>query len=254
MVKYHYRTSIQEDIYKLMRFLLLLAIAPGAFITYQVYKQDRIEKEPVTLIRRLLIAGVISVIPAIIIEMIASSVLGISSDGSDSIFLTAVDAFIAVALVEEGVKYIALKKLTWNAPDFDYTFDAIVYSVSVSMGFAIIENIAYVLSNGFGNAIIRALISVPGHAVFAVYMGYYYGRAKLCDTAGDRKESKKMLKKALLVPIFLHGFFDFCLLSGSGFLVLVFLVFIGVLYFLTYRNLKSYSALDTSVYDDGLGD
>lgn len=235
-----------------MKFLLLLAVAPGAYIVMHIYKQDKVEKEPMKLIRKLLIAGVISVIPAIILELVCSAVLGIDSNETSSLFLIAMDAFIVTALVEEGLKYITLKKLTWNVPDFDYTFDAIVYSVSVSMGFAIIENIAYVLSNGVGNALIRALISVPGHAVFAVYMGYYYGRAKLSDIVGNSKEKKVLLKKALWVPVFLHGFFDFCLLSGSIVLILVFLVFIGVLYFLTYKNLKIYSASDRAMYDDNI--
>ena len=105
------------------------------------------------------------------------------------------------------------------------------------------------LSNGLGNAIIRAVISVPGHAVFAVYMGYYYGLAKLTDADGDKRESKKFLKKALWVPIALHGFFDFCLMSGSTLLILLFLFFIGVLYFLTYKSLKRYSASDMAIYD-----
>ena len=54
------------------------------------------------------------------------------------------------------------------------------------------------------------------------------------------------------MPVFLHGFFDFCLLSGSIVLILVFLVFIGVLYFLTYKNLKIYSASDRAMYDDNI--
>lgn len=233
-----------------MKFLLLLAVAPGAYIVFHVYRQDKIEKEPGKLIRKLLIAGMISVIPAIILELACSALFGISDDGASSLFLIAIDAFIVTALVEEGLKYVTLKKLTWDVPDFDYTFDAIVYSVSVSMGFAIIENIAYVLSNGLGNALLRAVISVPGHAVFAVYMGYYYGRAKFCDIDGETGEKKKLLKKSLWVPVLLHGFFDFCLMSDSTFLILAFLVFIGVLYVLTYKNLKKYSAGDMAIYDD----
>ena len=135
-----------------MRLLLLLAIAPGALIVWRVYKQDKIEKEPPKLIRKLLIAGVISVIPAIILEILFGELFGVS-EGASSIFLVAIDAFIVTALVEEGLKYFVLKKFTWNVPDFNYTFDAIVYSVTASMGFAIIENVFYVLSNGFGNAI-----------------------------------------------------------------------------------------------------
>lgn len=233
-----------------MRYLLLLAVAPGAFIVYRVYKEDKIEKEPGKLLRKLLIAGAIAVIPAIILELIGGAILGVFWDGGPSLFFTAVDAFIVTALVEEAVKYVPLKKITWNAPDFDYTFDAIVYSVCVGMGFAIIENIAYVMSLGLVNALIRAVTAIPGHAVFAVYMGYYYGRAKLCEADGNNAGVRQALKKALWVPVLIHGFYDFCLMSNSTLLVLVFLVFIAVLFFMSYKNLKKYSANDTSLNED----
>ncbi|MBQ7588693.1 MAG: PrsW family intramembrane metalloprotease [Lachnospiraceae bacterium] len=233
-----------------MHLLLILAVAPGAFLVYLVYKHDKIEKEPAILIRKLLIAGAISVIPAIIIELIGSAVLELFWDGSPSLFFTAVDAFIITALTEEMVKYIPLKKITWKNPEFNYTFDAIVYAVCSGMGFAILENIAYVFENGLGNALLRAVTSIPGHAVFAVYMGYYYGLAKQCETIGDTKGVKLFLKKALWIPVLIHGFYDFCLMSDSGLLVLVFFVFIGILYFRTYKNLKKFSAGDTAIEDD----
>ena len=233
-----------------MNFLLLLAVGPGAFLVYHVYKQDKVEKESPRIIRKLLIAGAIAVIPAIILELIGGAVLGLFWDGSTSLFFTAVDAFIITALSEETVKYVALKKLTWNNPEYDYTFDAIVYAVSVSMGFAILENITYVFSYGVFNALIRAVTAIPGHAVFAVYMGYWYGRAKQSETYSDQKDMKHCLKRALWMPVLIHGFYDFCLMSDSGLLVLIFFVFIGVLFFVTYKNLKKYSAQDTALYED----
>ncbi len=230
-----------------MRLLLLLAIAPGAFIVYTVYKQDKIEKEPVALIRKLLIMGALSVIPAIILEILAGYILnGIFSSPSSYMYI-ACDAFLGTALIEEGVKYIVLKKFTWKNPEFDYTFDAIVYSVCVGMGFAIIENIMYVLENGLGNAIMRAITAVPGHAVFAIYMGYYYGLAKKHENEGDTAGSKRLLTSALWVPVLIHGFYDFCLLSESGLLILLFLAFIVALFIITYKKLKKYSNEDEVV-------
>ena len=230
-----------------MRYLLLLAIAPGAFIVYKVYKQDTIEKEPAGLIKKLLIAGALSVIPALILEIIASCISDAICGESGSIIRIAVDAFIATALVEEGCKLFFLKKITWNNPEFNYTFDAIVYAVSVSMGFAILENIAYVLSNGFGNAIMRALTAIPGHAVFAVYMGYNYGLAKLCDAYGSKRGVKRYKKMALLTSVLLHGFYDYCLMRGTGLSVLVFFIFVIILFIITYKNLGKYSFEDRKI-------
>ena len=230
-----------------MNLLLLLAVAPGAIIVYKVYKEDKIEREPGYLIRKLLLAGFVSVIPAIILEIVASKLLDGIFGGFRSYLYIALDAFLGTALIEEWVKYLPLKKLTWKNPEFNFTFDGIVYAVSVGMGFAIIENIAYVLSNGFGNALLRAVTAIPGHAVFAIYMGYYYGRAKKCEADGDQAGSKHLLKNALWIPVLIHGFYDFCLMSENILLILLFFVFIIILFIRTYKNLKGYSINDSEI-------
>ena len=96
-----------------MSTLLVLAIAPGAFIVYKIYRQDKIEREPAALIRKLLIAGAVSVIPVLILEIIAGVILDGFNDMfalSDKVYVFW-DAFICTALIEEGVKYFVLKKL-----------------------------------------------------------------------------------------------------------------------------------------------
>ena len=229
-----------------MRLLLLLAVAPGAFIVFQIYKQDTIEKEPPYLIKKLLLAGFLSVIPALIIEMVAGFLLdSILPEGG--ILYVLIDAFICTALTEEGVKRFFLRKITWQSPEFNYTFDAIVYAVTVSMGFAIIENIAYVFSNGIGNALLRAVTAIPGHAVFAVYMGYYYGMARLSDTYYEGRTAGRDLKMSLFVPVILHGFYDYCLMRGTGLSIITFLIFIVILFIITYINIKRYSRNDTEI-------
>ena len=99
-----------------MTFLLILAVAPGAFIVYYVYKQDKIEKEPRSLIRKLLLAGAISVIPAVILEIVSEMILNvIASPGT--YFYIMLEAFLGVALIEEMGKYFVLKKYTWRNPE-----------------------------------------------------------------------------------------------------------------------------------------
>ena len=55
-------------------------------------------------------------------------------------------AFAVVAVVEEGTKFLLMKLKTWKNPNFNYSFDGIVYAVSVSLGFAAFENIKYVMN------------------------------------------------------------------------------------------------------------
>ncbi|NJO90638.1 MAG: PrsW family intramembrane metalloprotease [Chloroflexia bacterium] len=51
---------------------------------------------------------------------------------------------------------------------------------------------------------------MPAHALFGITMGYYFGLARF-------NENKKTLYiwLAILIPILLHGFYDFCLMSGE---------------------------------------
>lgn len=86
--------------------------------------------------------------------------------------------FVIVAIAEESSKYFFLKKRTWNNPEFNCQYDGVVYAVFVSLGFALWENINYVLSYGFSTAIVRAITAIPGHACFGVFMGVFYGLAR----------------------------------------------------------------------------
>lgn len=207
-----------------MKALVAAAVLPAVLLMIYVYRKDKVEKEPANLIIKLVIFGGLTVISAIILELFGSWVLGKFYD-DDELTYKLVENFIVVAGVEEGGKYFVLKRKTWNSPEFNYSYDAVVYSVAVSLGFATIENILYVLTGGFTVAVVRALLSVPGHAVFAVYMGYYYGVAKKASVNGRISAEETNRTMAYIVPVILHGFYDFCLSMDSGKFVGIFLLF-----------------------------
>lgn len=117
--------------------------------------------------------------------------------------------FGIVAFAEESSKYILLKRKTWNNYEFNCQYDGVVYAVFVSLGFALWENINYVLSYGFSTAIVRALTAIPGHACFGVFMGIFYGLAKKYYNYGHPLASKMMRVFCVIVPALLHGAYDF---------------------------------------------
>ena len=138
--------------------------------------------------------------------------------------------FLAVALVEEACKRWVVLKFAWNHPAFDYRFDAVVYCVFSALGFAALENILYVAEYGFAVAVSRALLSVPGHCFFAVYMGIYLGQAKMAERAMQRyyielpdETPGQYLRASLLVPTLLHGFWDFSLSVGGWLMTILFI-------------------------------
>ena len=232
-----------------MTILLLAALIPPIFLVIKIYQMDKIEKEPVGLIVRLLIFGALTCIPAAFIETFGERIISsFLTQGSMLYYL--VEAFLVVAWAEEGVKHFVLKRLTWRHPAFDYHFDAVVYATAASLGFAALENVMYVMgvgsvSEGLSVAASRGLLSIPGHCIFGIFMGVYYGKAKHEELSGNIARAKSMMRLSMVVPVLLHGFYDFCLFTQNAFFIGVFLVFIVILDIVAFRSIRQYSREDT---------
>lgn len=231
-----------------MEILLIAALIPPLFLMVQVYRTDKIEREPVGLIVKLFLFGIISVIPTGIVESLADSIVmqGIFA-GSTSAFARFIQFFFLVALVEEFFKYIFLKIGSWRNPAFDYVFDAVVYSAAVALGFAAFENIGYVFSFGIEVAGLRAVTAIPGHCIFGIFMGHYYGLAKMAEKDGNEAAKRGFLTKALWIPVLLHGFYDFAASSGSEIMTIVFFAFVVALDVVAIRRVREYSKSDTMI-------
>ena len=228
---------------------LVAAIVPAVAMLIYVYRQDRIEKEPTNLLLKLVGFGVLSALLASFIEIAEEFILGFFVAEELSIY-PIMDAFIVVAIAEEGLKFLFLKKSTWKHPAFNYRFDAIVYATFVSLGFAAFENIFYVLDYGLGTAFLRALISIPGHFAFAVVMGYFYARAKVHEQQNEPGKCEKYLWLAFLVPMLLHGVFDGLLMAYSDYTGAIFLIFIIVFYVVVFRLLRKESKTDHPILSE----
>lgn len=224
-------------------FLLLAALVPAAFLMVQVYRLDRIEKEPAGLLLKLALFGALSGLAAGAIEGALTRVLDVTLGGST--LRLVLENFLAVALVEEACKRWVVLKFAWRHPAFDYRFDAVVYCVFSALGFAALENILYVAEYGFAVAVSRALLSVPGHCFFAVYMGIYLGQAKMAERAMQRyyielpdESPGQYLRASLLVPTLLHGFWDFSLSVGGWLMTILFYLFVLAFFIDAYRKLR----------------
>lgn len=222
---------------------VLAAVLPAAILLRYIYRHDTIEKEPPGLMILLVLMGVVSALAASVLEMFGQGILNFLVTPGTRLH-TILLAFVVVAAVEEGTKLWLLKQRSWHHPAFNYRFDGIVYSVAVSLGFAAYENIQYVLHYGLSVALPRALLAVPGHMSFAVCMGIYYGRAKLCENWGNPMETRKNLRKGYLYAVFLHGFYDACAMLGTGGAAIVFLLFVVVMFITVFKHVKRESRTD----------
>jgi RsiW-degrading membrane proteinase PrsW (M82 family) len=185
--------------------LLGIATAPCVAIGLYIYLKDKHEREPIGLLLRAYLYGVLSVGITYIIGQQLNQFITI--DEKD-LTQQAIHAFLIVALVEESSKFIFVRGILYNNVNFNEPFDGIVYSVMVGMGFATFENILYVLNDGFSVGIMRMFTAVPAHASFAVLMGFYLGKSKF-----DHRKGYYGVY-ALGVATLFHGFYDYCLFAS----------------------------------------
>ena len=189
--------------------LIAAAVVPALVLLGYIYRKDHIEKEPNTLLARLLLWGVVSTFLAVVTESLGASALAFFLPGNeDNPSYGFWMFFVIVGLSEEGFKYLVLRWRTWNSPHFNCRFDGVVYAVFVSLGFALWENIDYVVMYGFSTALVRAVTAVPGHACFGVFMGAWYGLAKRYENYGYPEKSRRCRTLAVLLPTLLHGAYD----------------------------------------------
>lgn len=223
------------------------AVLPALYLMNYIYKKDTIEKEPRRLLVSLIFLGAASGIASIVLETVGSRFLDASMIDPNSSLYGILMAFLVVAAAEEGTKYLFMKWRTWNSPEFNFRFDGVVYAVFVSLGFAAFENILYVSQYGLSVALPRALLSIPGHMAFAVVMGVFYGRAKLAERLGDPAAARTSRLTGYLLAVFLHGFYDACLMVGSGFSTILFVAYVILMYIFIFRLIRKESATDEPV-------
>ena len=217
--------------------LLILSVAPVLILLAYVYFRDKYEKEPVRLLLEGLLAGGLIVFLAAFAERALMRMILFQ----DSLQGVAYESYVVAGATEELLKFSALLLLFWRNRNFNERYDGIVYAVSVSLGFAAVENIFYVNSGSYQVGIVRAFTAVPAHMIFGILMGYYLGMAKFLPW-----RKLEFILKALLVPWLFHGTYDFLLLSKQPLFLLLFIPFLFILWKMGLKRMKQHQ--DSSVF------
>ncbi|OEH93479.1 glutamic-type intramembrane protease PrsW [Bacillus solimangrovi] len=210
-------------------------IAPGLALLSYFYLRDQYDTEPVTMVFRSFLLGVLLVFPIMFIQyaFLTEGVL-------QSPFA---NAFLLSGLLEEFFKWFIMFYTVYQHSHFDERYDGIVYGVAVSLGFATVENILYLFANGVTLAIGRALLPVSSHAIYGVVMGYYLGIAKF-----SKMKKSIWIWASLIIPVLLHGMYDYILLQIEEYWLYVMVPFMIMLWMLALRKVKVASQLDEDSY------
>ncbi len=223
--------------------LIAAAIIPAFFLLRFIYRHDRLEPESFPMIGRLVLMGIVSTFIALMCERLGIMILGLFFSEANILYNLLLYFFV-VGLSEEASKYVVLKKVTWDSPEFNCKFDGVVFAVTVALGFALWENISYVLMYGLSTALIRAVTAVPGHACFGVFMGVWYGLAKRCALRGDEETSKKCRRFCIIMPMVIHGCYDFIATMTNAYATIIFVIFVAAMFIICYTVVKKLSTND----------
>ena len=198
---------------------LLITILPSLLIVTFFVKSDKFP-EPASQIIKIFMYGLFLCIPAFLINTELGNLYA-----NTGISEALISSFLSAAPVEEVLKFTVLYSLVYKMKDFNEPIDGIVYGVSVSLGFATLENIYYVyfLSDYFDTtsqslAILRSFSAIPAHGIFGATMGYFFMKYTFIKKQNN-------LALCMIVPILLHGAYNY--FAGSFFIISLLIVIIS---------------------------
>jgi len=218
---------------------------PALVAMWLVDRLDRKRPEPARTRRLAALFGMLSVIPAIAIEL----GLGYTLAGRVGSQLTyegaTIHAFVIAAAVEEACKFLVIYWFLWRRPEVDERMDGIVYASRAGLGFALVENVMYLLwqpslTGQLTTWVLRAFLAVPGHALWSGMIGALAARRRF-DGKGLG------LLWGYLLAVAFHGLYDLAIFvqqpmmleghAGRGRVLLLVPIALTVLAFLVVRSM-----------------
>jgi RsiW-degrading membrane proteinase PrsW (M82 family) len=211
-------------------YVLILAFAPAVFWLWYFYLKDRYAPEPRSWILRVFVLGMLSTVPIAFIEALFGAAL-------PSEFFTAV---VVAPIVEECGKFLVVFWFVYRRPVFDEPIDGIVYAVTAALGFAALENFVYLfaaysetLALPLELSLLRAVLSVPGHALMSSMWGYSLGQTLVTP----HPLARRLILNGLLLSIFLHSAFNLLVGAGAVGATILILVLVPAMWILASRHI-----------------
>jgi RsiW-degrading membrane proteinase PrsW (M82 family) len=204
--------------------VVLASLLPGLFWLWYFNRYDIFDKEPLAKLGQCLLFGALVVLVALAWEAPFGKLL----QTTNSLVVQLVLSFFVVGLGEEFFKLLATYLAVAQSPEFNEPMDGIVYAIATSIGFSVIENIFYISSFGLTIAPLRGTIATLAHIAFSGLAGSYLGKAKFSP------RPKYELLKGLTLASFLHGLYDFLLITHIASPVVLVLFILALHYWLLH--------------------
>ncbi len=213
--------------------LLSLALAPGLMLLLYIYLQDKYEREPLKAVLQAFGWGAAAAIILIILYL-AMGITGSIGGGQKSFASAFGLAIWHAGLPEETIKFIPFLLFIYKNKEFNEWFDGIVYASAISLGFATVENILYVVQADVSTGVIRAFLAVPAHFIMGITQGFFFSLAKF----GRHKILNISL--ALITAVIVHGLYDAFIFTGNNIWLTFFVFYFVGIILLAKRMIKSH--------------
>ena len=207
---------------------IIISLPVSLLLLWLVLKPKKDDPFPKGGIRRLLIAGAIStILSAVLAQVIGFSLAAIrigpgaffdiiqtlrgdpakgnellaslSANKVRSPLWTLFTTLVTAGLLEELFKYLACRTAIRRDGMVRTWMDAVICFTVVGLTFQVLENLLYGGQYGFITAVIRNL--APGHFIFGVIMGWFYGKYLITG-------EKKYRIQSILWPALIHTLYD----------------------------------------------
>jgi RsiW-degrading membrane proteinase PrsW (M82 family) len=193
--------------------IALSGAIPAIVAMWVVDHLDRKRPEPASLRRLVAFMGMLSVIPAVFLGLVAQNMVGDLFAPVDATYRgAAFKSFVVAAGVEEACKIAVVYWIVWQQVELDERLDGIVYASRAGLGFALVENVVYLglaattLEDQLTMWLLRAVFAVPCHAMWTGMIGAFAARRRFDDRGIG-------LLGGYLVAVAFHGFYDLALFA-----------------------------------------
>ena len=184
--------------------------------------------------------GMLIAVPAALLELgIFQEINKLRGIGAPEFLIFILYMFIGIALIEEALKYLIVKAKVLKHSEFDEPLDIMLYMIIAALGFAALENILVLLPLGspfrFWEASLLSSLRFVGatflHALCSGLVGYF-----LALSFSEPKKRIKMTIIGLGIAVFLHGLYNFSIITieGSEKFVIPIIILVALACFVSY--------------------
>lgn len=190
-------------------YTLIFGMTPSLLWLWFWLREDHLHPEPRGLLAGAFMIGMIGVIVAMIVQPLVLPYVH-----------TLQQQYISWAAIEEIIKFAGAYIITFHSIDMDEPIDALIYIITVALGFAALENTFNAfnhfshgdITNGILNSNMRFIGATILHSVASACVGLalgltFYFPKKIRVVAGFA---------GLLGAIALHSFFNLSIISASN--------------------------------------